>query len=248
MTTQRIINIDPLSGSSLRVWPRVGGRHVATATGFVIRTDSDPYLITNWHVVTGVDPVNGKRIFDEPDELWIHHHAAGKLGNWAGRREALRDGSGHARWVEHNRASRVDVVALPLNALNGVGLHPLDLSLADTDMVPEPAMPVSIIGYPLGLFTGGGWPIWKTGHIASDPDLDYNNQPGFLVDVTARAGMSGSPAILRLSGGYRLRGGSRIMAQSVAATKFLGVYSAQSERAELGVVWRPEVIREILAK
>ena len=107
-------------------------------------------------------------------------------------------------------------------------------------------MPMSIIGYPGGLAVGGGWPVWKTGHIASDPDLDYNNLPGFLVDVTARAGMSGSPVVLRLSGGYRLLDGSHILAQGGTATLFLGVYSAQFRREELGVVWRPQVIREIL--
>ena len=248
MATRRTITIHPLSGTSLRVWPRASGKQVATATGFVVKVADRAYLITNWHVVTGMDPINNKRVFLEPAELLIHHHTQGKLGSWAEKVEPLRNGGGQPRWIEHARGNSVDVVALPLEATDGVDLHPLDLSLADTDMVPEPAMPVSIIGYPWGLSVGGGWPVWKTGHIASDPDLDYNSLPSFLVDVTTRAGMSGSPVVLRLSGGYRLRNGSRIMAQSRAATLFLGVYSAQHLREELGIVWKPQVIREILGR
>ena len=159
----------------------------------------------------------------------------------------MRDSSGRPQWVEHALGKSVDVVAVPLNTLDGVDLHPLNLSLAETDLVPEPAMPVSIIGYPWGLSVGGGWPVWKTGHIASDPDLDYNHLPGFLVDVTGREGMSGSPVVLRLSGGYRLRDGSRVMSTSGTTTLFLGIYSAQFHREELGVVWRPHVFTDLLA-
>jgi hypothetical protein len=34
------------------------------------------------------------------------------------------------------------------------------------------AMLISVIGYPQGLAAGKSWPIWKIGHIASDPDID----------------------------------------------------------------------------
>ena len=122
----------------------------------------------------------------------------------------------------------------------------MDMSLADTDVIAQPAMPVSIIGFPYGLATAGAWPIWKTGHIASDPDLDYDGRPAFLIDATTRGGMSGSPVVLRLSGGYNTKNGKQILAGGIA-TKFLGVYSGRIHAdAEIGMVWRPHVINEIL--
>ena len=246
MTTRQTISINPLSATSLRIWPRVNKKQVGTATGFVVKVSDKPYLITNWHVVTGLDPNNNKQIFAEPDELLIHHHSKGKLGSWVEKIEPLHNANGEPRWFEHVKGNNVDVIVLPLEDDAAFDIHALDLNLADTDMVPEPAMPVSIIGYPWGLSVGGGWPVWKTGHIASDPDLNYNSLPSFLVDVTARAGMSGSPVVLRMSGGFKTRSGDTIMSQSGASTLFLGVYAAQHQREELGIIWKPQVVKEIL--
>lgn len=141
----------------------------------------------------------------------------------------------------------MDVVALPIPEAMQVHVYPLDLALADVDMVAAPAMPVSVIGYPLGLATGGNWPIWKTGHIASDPDLDFQpGTPAFLIDATTRSGMSGSPVVLRLNGGFGTRQGGYLLAGGTS-TKFMGVYSGRiREESEIGTVWRPFVIHEIL--
>ena len=136
------------------------------------------------------------------------------------------------------------MVVLKLTELDGVELYPLDLSLADADILVFPAMTVSIIGYPFGLSVGGGWPVWKTGHIASEPQIDFNNSPGFLVDVTGRGGMSGSPVVVRPQGQYQSRSGGLVIGSS--PTLFLGIYSAQFDAAELGMVWQPSVIKDIL--
>jgi hypothetical protein len=128
-----------------------------------------------------------------------------------------------------------------------IAYYPLDLAFARTDVLVQPAMTVSIIGYPLGLTAHGAWPIWKTGHIASEPDLDYNDMPCFLVDATTREGMSGSPVVLRFWGGYPKRDGSKTIGGSV--TSFLGIYSGRIHKdSEIGLVWRPRVIGEILAE
>jgi hypothetical protein len=125
-------------------------------------------------------------------------------------------------------------------------IYPLDLALADVDMLPDVAMPVSIIGFPQGLTGPGKLPIWKTGHIATDPDLDFDDKPVFLIDATTRAGMSGSPVVLRLNSGYRTTKGSMVISSGFL-TRFLGVYSAQFTDTEIGYIWRPRVISEILS-
>jgi hypothetical protein len=64
-------------------------------------------------------------------------------------------------------------------------------------------MHVYIIGYLEGINVGngvliggaphGGWPIWMTGHIASDPGLDYYGRPVYLINASTGGGLSGAP-------------------------------------------------------
>lgn len=246
----RNVLIDPLSASSLRVEPFFEQTALATATGFTITFKGRPYLITNWHVVSGRDPDTGAcldRNAAIPNRVFVAFHATGPLGNWTKQEIRLVSDSNEPLWLEHPLGSSVDVVAIPLNLPAQIAVHPLDLSLAQADMVVTPAMPVSVIGFPLGLSAGENWPIWKTGHVASDPDVDFQpGRPAFLIDATTRSGMSGSPVVLRLSGGYSTRNASHIMVGPMA-TKLLGVYAGRIHNlSEIGRVWRPFVIQEIL--
>lgn len=103
------------------------------------------------------------------------------FGEWIETVEKLYDKEGNERWIEHPAGRNVDVVAIPITKDDQIKLFAL----------------VSIIGFPLGL-SSTGWPIWKTGHIASDPLVDVDGRRGFLIDATTREGMSGSPVILRI--------------------------------------------------
>lgn len=246
----RNISIDPLSASSLRIEPFFEQTALATATGFTVSNNDHVYLVTNWHVVSGRDPDTGMcldRNAAIPDRLFITFHAAGQLGSWVRHEIALINENGEPLWIEHPLGSQVDVVAIPLDPPAEIAIHSLDLSLAQTDMVVAPAMPASVIGFPLGLRAGENWPIWKTGHVASDPDVDFQpGRPAFLIDATTRSGMSGSPVVLRLSGGYMTRSNAFVVGGGTA-TKFLGVYAGRiHDASEIGRVWRPFVIQEIL--
>ena len=86
----------------------------------------------------------------------------------------------------------------------------------------------------------------KTGHIASYPDIDSEtDRQAFLIDATTRAGMSGSPVVLRLDS-YSKSDGSQVIAGGVA-TKFLGIYAGRiHDDSEIGRVWRPFVLQELL--
>ena len=61
--------------------------------------------------------------------------------------------------------------------------------------------------------------------------------------------MSGSPVVLRMSSGFRTSSGSMIMGAGTT-TRFLGIYSGRinqgSNSMEIGLVWRPSVILDIL--
>ena len=204
----------------------------------------------NWHVVSGRNP-HSNQVLDSqgrtPDALLIWHHGK-QLGTWIRKREMLIDDKGKKRWLEHNKGKEIDIAALPLETVtDDIQIYPLDLSLAETDMVPEVAMPVSIIGFPVGLTSAGFFPIWKTGHIASEPNIDYQKKPIFLIDATTRGGMSGSPVVLRMNGGFKNKDGKIIMAVAGHRTRFLGIYSGRLPRdSEIGRVWRPQLITEII--
>ena len=242
--------ISDLSAQSVFLKQTADGHDLGTATGFIVEHNSRPYLITNWHVLTGKNPDTNDLInYDYcPDEIVILHHVRNRLGTWIQQIEPLEDLAGNPRWIEHPRGSQVDVVALPLQIIpevdNAIQLYPFDLSLAHTDLKIEPAMTVSIIGYPFGLHSDR-WPIWKTGHIATDPDLNFEGKPAFLIDATTRPGMSGSPVVVRMWGAYLDNAGNYNI--GCGATRFLGVYSGTIyETSEIGRVWRPQVIDEIL--
>lgn len=242
--------IDPLSVRPLYLLQISSNQVLGTATGFVVEKDKKYYLITNWHVVSGRNPQSDAILHPEgktPDTILIWHHGK-QLGTWVRKQETLFDKKGSRRWIEHKNGRAIDVVALPLEVVtDDMTIYTLDLSLANVDMVPEVAMPISVIGFPVGLTSAGFFPIWKTGHIASEPTLDYHGEPLFLIDATTRGGMSGSPVVLRMAGGYKKKDGGTVMSSSGYKTLFLGIYSGRlPDDSEIGRVWRPRLITEII--
>ena len=148
--TEPKINLNPLSGSSLFVTQVSNGKAIGTATGFVVESNGRNYLVTNWHVVTGKHPDTLDRVASaEPDQLRVMHHAKA-IGTWNETAIPLFDNAGKRNWLEHMAGSSMDVVVIPLELPDHAVAYPLSLTLADTDMIPEVAMPCSIIGFPLG--------------------------------------------------------------------------------------------------
>ena len=241
----RRVNIDPLTIVPLFLESYFEDTLLASGTGFVVQSGANRYVATNWHMVTGRDPSTGNPLSPNgriPNRLAVWHHIKGKLGTW-GRRFVTLD---PPPWLEHPVfGQRADVVALPLEIDDEAQVYPLDLNLADTDLIVSPSEPVSIIGFPFGLSSGGRFPIWKTGHLASDLDLDYNDLPVFLIDATTRSGMSGSPVVARRQGMFRTSTGFTM--GTGTTDRFLGVYSGRiHDQADVGMVWKPKVLAEIL--
>ena len=133
-------NIDPLSASSLFVELLCDSCPLGSATGFVVSSNGKHFLITNWHVVSGCDPETGCPLLHcgiPPERLRIYHHGQ-TLGTWVTREEVLHGDDASPRWIEHPNGKTVDVAALPLEQLDKeVALWPLDLALAQTDMIPR---------------------------------------------------------------------------------------------------------------
>jgi hypothetical protein len=237
-------HVDRLSATSLKLTIRRGEVDIGSATGFVVQKNQKYYLITNRHVVLlcGEDKKNQNNIGGWlcADNLQILHNRANHAGEWFLVREDLFDEHNARRWIEHpTLGGSVDLVALPLRHTEGVEFLPLDLDLRKTEVVIAPSDPVSIVGFPHGVSQDAGLAIWKTGMIASDMEVNLGGKPCFLLDTTAVAGMSGSPAYVRRNGAYMRVPG---LVEAGSATKFIGVYSAQSPELEIGVVWKADVV------
>jgi len=125
---------------------------------------------------------------------------------------------------------------------------------------------ITLIGYPYGYYDKKNWlPVWKTGSIASEPDVDFEGKPLFLVDVSAFPGMSGSPAFAIAYGAYETIEGPTTVGH---VEKFLGIYASMQmlkqekyleeitsksrlgvvvdESLELGHIWKASLIIKIV--
>lgn len=265
VTPNQIPTIDPLTTVSLHLELYRDTIILGSGTGFIVTLDmfakgestsKKPSLVTNWHVLSGRDPTSNEPLrsdgLADPTHVKIwHHHSwspSGEgFGQWIQKTEPLKDGDGKPRWIEHPLGQKIDVVALPITDRENALLARFDLRWSQADLPVSPSEPVSIIGFPYGQAVVGKFPIWKTGHIASDLDLDYEELPVFLIDADTRQGMSGSPVFAVRIGSYRT---SKGFAVGGRVNRFLGVYSGRKifdDMSSIGRVWKASVVEDIIS-
>lgn len=239
------------SVASLPLEPRCQGQGLSTATGFVIEREGRSYLITNWHVVAGRRPDTGQILSQTggvPDELLVVHNQAGTLGTWVPKIEPLYDADGNARWREHPvHGRKVDVVAFELTEVDGVDTYSHDPWATGPALAIGVSRPLSIVGFPFGITGGGGLGIWVQGTVATEPDIDFNGLPCFLIDSRTRPGQSGSPVIAYHAGGAAAMEDGSTAVFTGPIERFFGVYSGRiSDQSDLGFVWKSEAVRTII--
>jgi len=157
------------------------------------------------------------------------------------------------RWREHpTHGRKVDVVAIDVGSID-VPLFTLPVNSYDefVDFEPVVGDDAVVIGYPLGLTGGSGFPIWKRASIATEPEIDLDGLPKVLIDTATRKGMSGSPVLAVRKGIARPRGGTgQLSGDDVLGTSetFLGVYSGRVDDdplgAQIGIVWKAAAVAE----
>jgi hypothetical protein len=245
---EKKILIDPQSAKSLLISIYAQGQPLGSATGFVVTKNSKDYLVTNWHVVTDhnpetLAPLNPAGLY--PDEIRILHNAKGRLGTWVWKSEKLLNEKGEFLWIEHPKSRSIDVVFLSLANLEGVEIYAVDLEARNKPIFTPPTSEISIVGFPFGQSQSVGLPIWKTGWVASDTDIDYANSPQFLVDCTARPGMSGSPVYARRIGQFITPNGDLEINNEIN-DRFMGIFAGDIDgKSEIGRVWKASAIMEI---
>lgn len=253
------VSLDPLSYTSIPIKMRtVTDEVIACATAFFYRHGDKTYLITNWHNVTGLHPKTKERIdLTSPVALSLALvHASENAISWSWGNLNLYDSGNRPEWFVHPvHRENVDVVALEVELDGDVGQVKGFKCVNDIefdDINPRVADDVFILGFPNNLSSGGRFPLWKKGSIASEPDIDVGDAPKFYVDAATRKGMSGSPVIIRRIGVHNVQDGIFNDDSSIGeAQVFGGVYSGRIQAddllaAQIGIVWKPSVIEEII--
>lgn len=239
---------------SLFVSAKLDDLELGQGTAFMVEWAGCDWLITNWHIAAGRNRLDGQPMHSScatPDTLVVWHNAhTSTMGHhqWRAVEYDLFDDQGIPKWFEHPKLGRrVDVVALRVDHPSELAYYPYPVDNLTTPLAVGVTEDVNIIGFPFGLRAGGSIAVWSRGTIASDPEVDFDDLPCFLVDSRTRKGQSGSPVILYSTpaGGHRTPSGLTFSDDTLVHV--LGVYSGRvNPESDLGVVWKTQALRDIL--
>lgn len=224
-------DLEPASLMTTPVLLMSGARAVSQGTGFFFASttiDGKPdtvFLVTNYHVVTGRPPLTpGPRAGDRI--RFILHENPAELTRVRQIELPLYDQRGDPLWVVSDAVPKADVVLVPVpaDAYRDISLLVFTEAHTRGDIRIRPSSGATLLGYPYGFYDESHFlPVWKTGHVASEPSVDFNDLPTFLVDVSAFPGMSGSPVLAVANGIYESEDGAM---RSGRVLKLLGIFSA----------------------
>lgn len=254
---------------------------IGDGTGFICSHPGREclYLVSNFHVLTGRLPSNPAELLpgypDSPDEIrfTLNHR-----DDFESKTIQIKiDGDSH--FILHPRhAEGIDIAAMEITFSDEQ--RKFITTQSDLNLVEDIGLSVtselSIVGYPWGQSPISTFPIWKTGHIASEPDLIVNNLHRFYIDAFTHPGMSGSPVFAT-----EIRQGMQITKQASEAFRrgdsgeldplevisemgtnpfvgslntkhfrFVGIYSGRLDLKRgdpsLGIVWRKKLIDDMI--
>ena len=272
--TAKQASIEPMSLMTTPVLLANGARTVSQGTGFLYATTRGAtpdmvFLVTNYHVVTGNEPQSMTR--GQGDRLQFYLHTSrDEPTSYFPVTIPLYTKTGEPIWIRSTQFPEADVVLVPImpELYNGRGqLFVFSEAHTQIDMKVRPATQATLLGYPYGFFdTKNFLPVWKTGHLATEPAFDFQGEPVFLVDVSAFPGMSGAPVVAVSQGVYENELGEMMTG---VQRKLLGVFSAMrmvktrptvdatgmtidagtaaspSDSLQLGYVWKAGLINDI---
>lgn len=240
--------IDPLSTSSVKIKMLFNETPLSSGTAFFWKKDDDVFLVTNWHNISGRNSITGECL---SPSLAIPNRISSDIYTIEDEKIFLKKLQidwpldKPTNWLQHPSGSAVDVVMMPINSISA-RVMPVNLD-ANNMLRMSVGDDVIILGYPRAVDVQN-FPIWKKGIIASEPNIDFENQPKILIDTASISGMSGSPVISIKSTGVT-HDGAQILAGGPDLT-LVGVYSGRlmidgATDTQLGIVWKEKVLHEI---
>jgi hypothetical protein len=243
------VALDKISLATTPIIRYEADRPLSRATGFLFGFPAETTgfclaLVTNYHVLTGSAP--RRRLPSKGDRIDFEIRRAGESADRVQPVSyPLRTIDGIPTFAPCASFPDADLAIVPLPLQNRVFEQPptaFDQQMIDLDVATYPGQSVSVVGYPLG------WrdrtnklPVWKTGHIASEPAIDFDGDPRFLIDITGRAGMSGSPVV---AGHMEMYLPSKGIPHLGGSGRLLGVYASNAIRSSTGTGPTEEVSLE----
>lgn len=238
------MDVEYISLSTTPIYLRKGQKVVSQGTGFFYgREDSRGQfvcLVTNYHVLMGSAPTTN-RAPDGDNIVFQFHLSETETGRVKEIVYPLFTKNGEPVWIQSNSFPEADVAIIPIagSMCTDAKVYALSEGWCRPDIRLRPTISVTLVGYPHGFFDKkNALPIWKTGSIASEPYIDFEGKPLFLVDVSAFRGMSGSPVFVIKDSSYEDMQGMWIVSSQVER-RFLGVFSSMPE------IKRKQYIEEI---
>lgn len=215
-------------------------------TGFLINAptlDGQPrtVLVTANHVLQRMPGVQAR----------IGYRIANADGSWsyAPQKFDIRDADGNPRWTQHpaRDVAAISVTAPPEFAKAAI---PKDWLAGDetfSTYAVGAGDQMMALGFPRGLSANpAGFPILRSGRVASFPLAPAAAFPTFLLDFTVFPGNSGGPVFMAEGLRRRPGGGESQEVQFIAGLLTQQV-ELNSERLEIGIVTHARYIHETLA-
>ena len=207
MTTTMIHSLSRATSYLQSFCIRLDGLHVlrSHATGFFVRVKGAILLVTNWHVVSGLNPADPGKA-GNPSPHYLKVTVLGRNSNLVELSVSLYDADMKPRWYEHPSGHVVDIALLELPEMLEEYFYFVDIHSVEDDakIVEAVAKDVFILGYPFskaeleaefGAKTLYFLPVWKRGSIATEPAVPLRDRV-VLIDSLSRAGMSGAPVLI----------------------------------------------------
>ena len=165
-------------------------------TGFLVqsaRSDGVTYtvLVTAKHVLEDMPRAEAR----------IGYRVEGENGTWTNRPTPLtiRDAAGLALWTEHPQedVATMTITAPPEFAKAAIPLRWLATDTTFADLNVDTGDEMMALGFPRGLSANtAGFPILRSGRVASYPISPPKAFPTFLLDFSVFPGNSGGPVFM----------------------------------------------------
>jgi len=247
--------INPLSISSFYTETFFNEIKLGTATSFAYKYKDKKFLITNYHVAFGLNPENNILLNNKgaiPNKIIINYYTKDFILMYY--TILFGDQQNPFKFIKIY-STIVDIAVFQLDdKFNGVCINEIEnlfnFPKFETDIILHITEQLYVLGYPRSINIYNT-PIWKRSSIASEPELDPNEIPYFYIDTTTREGMSGAPVIFYTeNGNYKRSNGCQVLAGG-NAYNLAGIYSGrdhndESHIAQLGKVWKKELIEKII--
>lgn len=224
-------------------------QQLATGTAFICAVEEKWVLVTNRHNFTCRSQVDNQPLYPHggiPNKIRVWLHSVARLGDFVSVEYPILSDEQVPLWVEHPVLGKAaDMGGLQIAISEDLNAYPVDVTEPSDPPIISPAEILSVIGYPFGISGGKSFAIWATGFVASEPEIDHDDLPVFLIDCRTRGGQSGSPVFAVRTGSYST---AQAMLVAGGTSLFLGIYSGRiNAESDLGKVWKREAVRALLS-